>query len=149
MLRSAAQAFVGVGGYVGGFALHSHKVGGIALGKESLPHPAFWTEVRSLVEDGVSFAKARVQEARGGSGGAPATRGQAGGEGGESEAVGLLKKGGAAGGYGAAEAAPARGSSAPADSAVAEGTGGGACSGERSHTPPCFIRAFCKTSCVA
>ena len=36
------------------------------------PHPAFWVEVKALVEDGVSFTKAKVDEKRGGGGAAAA-----------------------------------------------------------------------------
>ena len=51
---------------MGGFALHSHKVKGVPLSinADLLPHAAFWAEVRSLVEDGLVFTKARVANYR-------------------------------------------------------------------------------------
>ena len=34
-----------------------------------LPHPQFWEELAALVQDGVTFTRARIDEARGGGGG--------------------------------------------------------------------------------
>jgi hypothetical protein len=47
--------FVGAGGYVGGFVAHAHKVKGVPLSKEALPHPEFWLQLKSLVMDGASL----------------------------------------------------------------------------------------------
>ena len=46
--------FLGAGGYVGGFVAHAHKVKGVPLSKEALPHPEFWLQLKSLVMDGAS-----------------------------------------------------------------------------------------------
>lgn len=51
---------LGAGGYVGGFVVHAHKVQGRPLDMSALPHLEFWSEVRSLIEDGVAFAKAKA-----------------------------------------------------------------------------------------
>lgn len=51
-------AFLVAGAYFGGGgAYRFHKFG--ARGSDLLPHQAFWTELRGLVEDGVAFAQAR------------------------------------------------------------------------------------------
>ena len=94
--------FLSGGVYVGGFALHSHKVKGVPLSMNAdlLPHAAFWAEVRSLVEDGVVFTKARVATYR--SGGAPSD---------------LLVGGGAPSVYGAAAAEGAPAAAPPAAAA--------------------------------
>ena len=47
--------FLGAGGYVGGFVAHAHKVKGVPLSKEALPHPEFWLQLKSLVMDGASL----------------------------------------------------------------------------------------------
>ena len=51
--------------YVGGALAYSQKVHGAA----ALPHPVFWHEVRALVEDGLSYTKARALGGGGGGGG--------------------------------------------------------------------------------
>lgn len=104
---------LGAGGYVGGFALHSHKVKGTPLGREALPHPAFWAEVRSLLEDGIVFAKAKAMAGEAGGTAAAAGDGSAG----------LLKSGSKAGAE-SYESAAAASAASPA-TASAEGTGGG------------------------
>lgn len=50
-------AFFAAGVYFGGGgAYRFHKLG--SRGPDILPHQAFWTEIRGLVEDGVAFARA-------------------------------------------------------------------------------------------
>jgi hypothetical protein len=101
---------LGVGGYVGGFAVHAHKVQGRPLDASALPHPEFWAEVRSLVEDGVAYAKARaLSNNKAGSGAGASSQLVAAGSdaktAGGDETAGLLKEGsGGKGkqGYGAA-----------------------------------------------
>jgi hypothetical protein len=54
--------------YVGGALAYSQKVHGAA----ALPHPVFWHEVRALVEDGLTYTKARALGGGGGGGGSGA-----------------------------------------------------------------------------
>jgi hypothetical protein len=49
---------LGTAGYVGGFVVYAHKVHGRPIDASALPHPEFWVEVRSLIEDGIAFAAA-------------------------------------------------------------------------------------------
>eukprot|EP01043_Picozoa_sp_COSAG02_P017182 COSAG02_NODE_773_length_17343_cov_61.240373_15_plen_258_part_00 len=50
-------SFLAAGAYFGGGgAYRFHKLG--SRGPDLLPHQAFWTEMRGLVEDGVAFARA-------------------------------------------------------------------------------------------
>eukprot|EP01045_Picozoa_sp_COSAG04_P011442 COSAG04_NODE_737_length_10702_cov_11.388664_10_plen_169_part_00 len=75
---------LGAAGYVGGFALHAHKVQGKPLDAGALPHPLFWREVRALVVDGARFAQLRAQQQLGGGGGGtggykPVSSGESGG----------------------------------------------------------------------
>jgi hypothetical protein len=65
-------------GYVAGGTFYNVKTKGMEPGKAALPHPAFWLELRALVEDGVRYTSVRVAEARGGGGGS-AAGGAAGG----------------------------------------------------------------------
>ena len=60
---------LGAAGYVGGFVAYNHKSRGMPLDKAALPHPAFWGEVKALVEDGAAFAKARASGGGGDGGG--------------------------------------------------------------------------------
>ena len=60
---------LGAAGYVGGFVAYNHKSRGMPLDKAALPHPAFWSEVKALVEDGAAFAKARASGGGDGGGG--------------------------------------------------------------------------------
>ena len=92
---------LGLAGYVGGFAAHAHKVQGKPLDASALPHPLFWAEVRSLVEDGVAFAKARATSGPQ-AGGATATTAE---KAGSDESAGLLEAQEGEEGYGSAEAA--------------------------------------------
>ena len=62
-------------GYVGGFAGYNHKVKGVPLSQEALPHQEQWMAIRSLVEDGVRWSAAELQRARGGRGQGPAAAG--------------------------------------------------------------------------
>jgi hypothetical protein len=43
--------------YIVGGVLYNSKRNGAKIGVEALPHRAFWSEVLSLVRDGVAFAK--------------------------------------------------------------------------------------------
>ena len=60
---------LGAAGYVGGFVAYNHKSRGMPLDKAALPHPAFWGEVKALVEDGAAFVKARASGGGDGGGG--------------------------------------------------------------------------------
>ena len=63
-------AFLACGAYFGGGgAYRFHKLG--ARGPDLLPHSAFWTELRGLVEDGVAYSRSRgrKKQGRGGGGG--------------------------------------------------------------------------------
>jgi hypothetical protein len=63
-------AFLACGAYFGGGgAYRFHKLG--VRGPDLLPHSAFWTELRGLVEDGVAYSRSRgrKKQGRGGGGG--------------------------------------------------------------------------------
>ena len=60
--------------YVGGGVGFAHKTQGSGLAIRSHPHFALWTQLQGLVTDGVIYAKARIDERRGISGGALAEK---------------------------------------------------------------------------
>eukprot|EP01052_Picozoa_sp_SAG31_P056880 SAG31_NODE_16531_length_705_cov_1.189769_1_plen_100_part_01 len=66
-------AGLGAAGYVGGFVGFNVKTKGLS-GTEALPHPAFWLELKALVQDGAAFAVAKAKELQkgGGAGGSSA-----------------------------------------------------------------------------
>eukprot|EP01045_Picozoa_sp_COSAG04_P016938 COSAG04_NODE_1459_length_6621_cov_3.753450_2_plen_280_part_00 len=61
---------LGAAAYFGGFAAQNYRLKGVR-GREllQLPHRRFWEELAALVQDGVTFTRARIDEARGTSGG--------------------------------------------------------------------------------
>ena len=54
--------------YVGGGVTYSVKAQGTPPGLQALPHREFWKAAGGLVLDGARYAKARIDEARGGGG---------------------------------------------------------------------------------